>query len=320
MVKKIAKAVAVILILTVPIVGWTQRWNLYDSWRLRNYTPPKEIAQLAADTTMNDGSKRLFYVFHPELNDKSSFNKNCTSSEQTIVLGCYVEGRGIYLFNVTDQRLTGVQQVTAAHELLHAAYGRLSGNEKKRVDTLLNKTFDQLKDERIRRTVEDYRAKGADINNELHSILGTEVRDLPDELEAYYTRYFTDRKKIVSYSEQYEKAFSERKDKVAAYDKTLESLRQQIDAGEASLSNQEGALTAERQRLDALLAAKDYQSYNAGVPSFNRMVNTYNAQVGHVRALIDQYNTIVSQRNALVDEEDQLVKAIDSRPETVKTH
>jgi len=77
------------------------------------------------------------------------------------------------------------------------------------------------------------------------------------------------------------------------------------------------AWTVERDRLNDLLAAKDYQPYNAGVPGFNTQVNAYNGQVAQVRGLIERYNTLVAERNAIATEEGELVKAIDSRPSTI---
>lgn len=306
-----------IVLVVASFIGYTQRWNIYDSWRLRDYQPPEKIAALATETTMNDKARRLFYVYHPELNDKEAFNRNCTLSESTIVLGCYISGKGIYVYGVTDERLKGVLQVTAAHEMLHAAYGRLTGSEKTRVNKMLNDFYDKLTDKRIRDTMDDYRNNGADVTNELHSILGTEVRDLSPELEEYYKRYFTDRMVVVEYSEKYEQAFTERKNKIAQFDSQLEGLRKQIDEGQASLGSQAAALESERVRLEGLLAAKNYDAYNAGVAGYNAQVNAYNIQVRHVRGLIDQFNTVVAQRNTIATEEGELVKAIDSRPETI---
>src|SRR3990167_5207236 len=96
-------------VLTIALIGaifgaWSYRTDIYDNWRLRGYTPPAEIARLADVTTMNDKSRKLFYVYRPSLDDKAAFNTNCTNAEQTIVLGCYVQNDGIYLYNVTDER------------------------------------------------------------------------------------------------------------------------------------------------------------------------------------------------------------------------
>lgn len=304
-------------VIAVAVLLWANRWNIYDSWRLRNYQAPAQVAQLATDTTMNDKTRRLFYVYRPELDDKTDFVQKCKSAEKTIVLGCYVPSSGIYLSNITDERLKGVLQVTAAHETLHAAYDRLSASEKAHVDSTINAAYAKVTDQRIKDTIEAYKKSDADITNELHSILGTEVRDLPPELEAYYSRYFTNRKAIVAFSEQYEKAFNDRQKAVADYDKQLADLKTQIDSQQKSLEGQDGSLKAERSRLDALLAAKQYEAYNAGVPGFNAQVATYNATVRKIRGLIDTYNDIVNKRNAVALEETELVKAIDSRPDTI---
>lgn len=318
-IKKLTKTMALLIVLVLPFVLWLQRWNLYDAWRLRDYNPPRRIVQLADDTQMNDQARRLFYVYHPELNDKNAFNANCMSSERTIVLGCYVGGTGIYLYNVTDERLAGIIEVTAAHEMLHAAYERMGSGEKAKVNAMLERAYDQVTNKRIRDTIDDYRKNGASVPNELHSILGTEVRELPAELEDYYKRFFTDRLAVVGFSEKYEQAFTQRKEKVAQYDAQLEVLKDNIDNGQQTLAAQSQALETERARLQALLAAKNYEAYNAGVNGYNNQVNAYNTQVRTVRGYIDEYNAIVAARNAIATEESELVKAIDSRPTTIET-
>lgn len=314
---RIVSLVTFVSVIIIAGLLWLNRWDIYDALRLRGYQAPAAIVQLATDTTMNDKTRRLFYVYRPELDDKQSFIQNCKSAEKTIVLGCYVPSQGIYLSDITDPRLAGVVEVTAAHETLHAAYDRLSPSEKTRIDTLLNKAYEQVTNTRIRETIDAYRKEGADITNELHSILGTEVRDLPPELETYYAKYFKDRKAIVAFSEKYEKAFDDRKKAVAGYDRQLEDIKKQIDVAENKLGSQEAGLKSERTRLDGLLSLKQFEAYNTGVPGYNAQVNGYNASVSQIRSLIDRYNDIVNKRNAVALEESELVKAIDSRPETI---
>jgi len=179
-----------LLYLLIPVVlagvlFW-QRMALFDAWRLRNYTPPTDIVALADSTTMEDNARRLFYVYHPAVLDKTLFNMYCRDDEHSIVLGCYRSGKGIYIYGVEDPRLNGIKEVTAAHELLHAAYERLNTKDKAYVDKLTNQTLAGITDERILSTVELYKDKDAEtLNNELHSILGTGVRTLPAELEAH---------------------------------------------------------------------------------------------------------------------------------------
>ncbi len=296
------------------VFAWLNRQDLYDWLRLRNYTPAPAIAALATDTKMNDTARRLFYLQYPELNNKADFNSHCRENERTIVLGCYISGgQKIYLLDVTEKRLAGVEQVTAAHELLHAAYDRLDEEEKSNVNRMVTNAFAKLNDQRIRETIAEYKKAGADINNELHSILGTEVNKLPQELESYYGRYFTNRAKTVAYSEKYQSEFAKRKAQVAAYDTQLGSLKERIDALQAELGRKENAIDSQKARLDTLLAADDRSAYNALVPAYNGLISSYNAGVEEIRQLIVAYNQILNQRNAIAIEEQELLKALDSR-------
>ncbi len=311
----------VLVILLALLVGvWWQRQTIYDYARLYNYTAPPEVAALADRTTMNSSSRRLFYVYRPAIEDKSQFNADCTASEQTIVLGCYVQGQGIYLYKVTDSRLNGVQEVTAAHEMLHAAYTRLSASEKTKVDQMTAAAYAKITDERLRKTVDAYRAKDQSVvPNELHSILGTEVRALPNDLEAYYKRYFNNRLAVVGYSEKYQQAFTERQKQIEQYDGQLKNIKQQIDDLQSSLQAQERDLRSQKVTMDNLYAQRQFEAYNTLVAPYNMKVRAYNSQADSAQALIDQYNSIVNTRNALAVEESQLVKAIDSRPSTLQT-
>lgn len=288
--------------------------DIQDYLRLRGYTPPAEVVRLADETTMNAGTRRLFYVQHPLLADKATFNNFCRENEHTIVLGCYIHGRGIFLLDVTDERISGVEEVTAAHELLHAAYERLNRADKSRINKLLEETYDKLDNERVRQTIELYRKQDPSIvTNELHSILATEVRELPAELEEYYRRYFTDRGAIVSFSEQYEQAFIERRNAIRTYDDQLTGLKQRIDTLQTQLQQAEDDLRTQRNQMNQQRSSGQIAAYNAQVPVYNQKVRDFNSDVEELESLVAQYNDIVHKRNDIAAEEADLVEAIDSR-------
>lgn len=310
-----------LLLLVISWVSYLHRYSIYDWYRLIGYDPPSEIVALADQTSMSEYGRRLFYVNRPVLNDKSSFQEKCTIDEATIVLGCYISGDGIYLYKVTDERLKGVHQVTAAHEMLHAAYSRLSSAEKEKIDALTAKVASSITNERINNTINNYKTRDPSVvPNELHSILATEVSELPEDLEAYYSKYFTDRSAIVNYSKQYESVFEERRNQVESYDAQLSSLKQSIDSKQVELNSISTQIQADRTKLDALLASNNISAYNAQVPVFNSLVRSYNSLVNEVRGLIDQYNAVVKLRNDVVLEENELLEAIDSRPDTLPAH
>lgn len=301
-------------IILVAALAWLNQDTLFDAWRLRNYTPPAEIVKLADDTTMTDNARRLFYVYRPSLEDKASFNQHCSNTEQTIVLGCYIEHQGIYLYSISDQRLDGVIEVTAAHEMLHAAYDRLSGKERQKIDQLTSQVSKNTNDSRLRETIENYRKKDPSVvPNELHSILATEVRDLPQELETYYAKYFKNRRVIVDLADRYKNAFTERENQVKEIDAQLKRLKSQIDALNTSLESQQKSLQTSYEDLQQKRRQNNIEEYNAAVPGYNQAVAAYNADVNRQKQLVTQYNALVEQRNTLATEENELIKALDSR-------
>lgn len=289
----------------VAVFAWSRRQDIYDWTRLRNYDPPAEIAQLAFDTTMNNDARKLFYVFRPELNNREEFNRNCSGfGEHSIVLGCFVSRQGIYLFDIDDSRLHGVEQVTAAHELLHAAYERLGTKERANVDKMTEAAFKKVTDERIKQSINNYRQRDPSvIPNELHSILGTEVRNLPPELENYYKRYFTNRLAIVAFSEKYESSLTERRNTASAIELQISGLRTEIDLLENNLTNERNSLQQIRGGVDT---EEEATAYNARVVA-------YNANVRELNGLIDKHNSLIEQHKEIAIEAQELYQALDSR-------
>lgn len=320
--RRVLFGTVVVAALLAGVVAFVEQQQIHDWWRLRGYTPPAVVQALARDTTMNDTARTILYVTHPKIESKTAFKDSCPNSdEKTIVLGCYRRAQqSIYVLGVSDERLRGVEQVTTAHEMLHAAYDRLSASNKKYVDGLLQDFYSHdLHDQRILGTIESYKkSEPNDVVNEMHSIFGTEVADLPAPLEKYYTRYFTNRRKIAQYAASYQQAFTSRKAAVEKYDAQLASLKRQITANEASLDTQFRQLATAQAQLETYRNARNYDAYNAGVASYNAHVNAYNARAEETRNLIAQYNQIVKARNAIAAEESELAQAIDSTVQTLK--
>jgi hypothetical protein len=245
-----------ILLLIVAVWVLLNRQDVLDAIQLFQYSPPAEVEALAKETSMSDGGIHAFYVSHPTLADRSTFNSSCNtnSKEQTIILGCYT-GQRIYIYNITDARLPGVRQVTAAHEMLHAAYDRLGKSEKERIDAYIDAQAQKITDPRILNLIDMYRkSEPGELHNEMHSIFGTEVKELSPELEEHYKEFFTDRSKVVWFSEQYEKVFNELKAKQKSIIADMESLADEIKKRNVALS----------------LAVKDLDS---DIRSFNQRAN-----------------------------------------------
>ena len=314
------KSLSLIGIFLVIFAVATNFQNLSDWYVLKNYNPHAEVVKMADDTTMTDNAREVFYINKPMFDDKKAFSEHCTVAEQSILLGCYIERKGIFVLNVDEPKLAGVMQVTSAHELLHSAYDRLPRKEKSKIDAEIQKAYEGVKNPRIRKNVEAYKAKDpSSVPNELHSILGTEVADLSPELEQYYSKYFSDRQKIVKYSSNYEQAFVSIQDQVEGYDKQLESLKATIDQNQNDLKELSDGLASKRRDIEQGIAVGRGEELNPQIDSFNSAVSSYNSLLNKTKDQIETYNSIIAKRNELVTEEKSLMQAIDANINPLET-
>jgi hypothetical protein len=219
------------------------RTYVVDQLTVWRYPPSKDAMALATNSSMNDGGKFLFYASRPMVQEKAEFNQACRKhAEKTAILGCYT-GRTIHLYNITDPRLEGIKEVTAAHEMLHAAYERLSDNERKRVDGLIDQASAQVNSPNIQRKLKLYETtEPGERYNELHSMLGSEASNLPPELEQYYSRYFTNRLALVSLAERYETVFNELESQQKQLVSELNTLADEINSDNVSYESQFSSL------------------------------------------------------------------------------
>lgn len=289
---------------------------LMDWWKLLDYKPPAEISALAANDTMTDQARHIFYVNQPKLlSDPVEFREKCTVTEQTIVLGCYRDSQsGIYIFDVKDERLKGVKEVTAAHEMLHGEYERLGKKEKNYINRLLNDFYkNDLHDKRILDTIDLYKkTEPTELVNEMHSIFGTEVPNLPPALEAYYQKYFKDRPTVVKLAQNYESEFNGRITKIDDYERQLNSLNDKIKAEKTSEDDLLNKINSEKANLDGLRSSGQTAEFNAGVPGYNALVDSYNTTIAQHRVDVDKYNQLVQAHNELAKELRGLYQSIKS--------
>lgn len=294
------------------------RQAIQDWWVLQNYTPPAEIQQLAADTTMIGQGKDLFFVSDPKVQESAEFNQNCTDhGEKSLVLGCYTKQR-IYIYRVSDTRLTGVVQVTAAHEMLHAAYERLDEKEKIDINALIEAQLATISDQRLQDLIKLYDEHKPDMRlNELHSILATEYTTLSPQLEEYYRRYFADRSKVVAFAANYASVFTASQNKIAGLSRQLDTLKSQIDKNTSELNRQQAELEDSATELNSLRQT-DPEAYNQRVPTYNTQVREYNNLVVSIRSLIQKFNELVVEHNNEATAQSDLYHGLDSHYQTVE--
>ncbi|SMH43839.1 hypothetical protein SAMN06295885_2239 [Rathayibacter oskolensis] len=225
---------------------------LADQRAAESFTPDATISGFAERTAMSERGRALYYASSPAVEPTEGFNALCGyGASDEIVLGCYT-GSDIYISDVTNPDLDGIRDVTAAHEMLHAAWVRLDASEQEALGAELEEAYAALpQDGPIAERLELYRTGGlGERVNELHSILGTEVAELSPELEEHYAAYFSDRSVVVGLNARYEAVFTDLENRIT-------DLVARIDAMYADLTA----------RVDANNA--DYDALNVEIDDFN---------------------------------------------------
>lgn len=299
--------------------GWAviNRQYVRDWYVVHTTDPQPAAAKLMPQLSLTGTADFLYKASQTNVLGSSQFNSACSSvsREHSIVLGCYTNQR-VYVYDVSDPRLSGVKEVTAAHELLHAVYDRMSLSEQKAINAELTQAASAITDPRLAETLAEYkRTEPGQVDNELHSILGTEYGVLPQKLESHYAKFFKDRAKIVAYSDNYQKQFRENEAQIKAYDQQLASLKVQISSTEQQIATLESQLNAKQAELSKLRSS-NVSAYNAQVPAFNALVARYNTLVTKATSLTREYNQIVSTRNSLSTDLNDLTKQLDSNYQT----
>ncbi|MBN9141721.1 MAG: hypothetical protein J0H23_12930 [Micrococcales bacterium] len=267
-----------------------QRRQAYaDQWVVWTEPPSSRIEELAAELTLTETGRRIFFASRPRIDTASDFQAHCPL-EGGVVLGCYGGGR-IYVYDVTDERLAGTVEATAAHELLHAVYERMSAADRERIDALVAQLVAQLPDDDPNvATVAGYaESQRAD---EWHSRIGTGYTDLPRELADHYAQIFSDRSRVVAFEEA-------RTAQLDEYSARIEQLSAELDAGLADLQQRSAAYDAAIAQLDA------------DIDDFNRRADTVGAFASQ-EEFQQERSALLARQDALETDRVQLNADVDA--------
>lgn len=283
MIQKISAFFAAIYLLIIGFFGSPSAYYFTD-WQAFQHLSQGSVAQVYIDKLgLTDKAKLVMAGADPKIESKSEFNASCQPAGQVIELGCYIGGfpDHIYVMQIQDPAVGRAMDVTTAHEFLHAAYARLTPSKKAAVDKLIENQLSQTTDPNLTKRLQGYAiSEPGQQDNELHSIFGTEYRNLSPELESYYSQYFKDRSIIVSWSES-NNAY------ITGKEQDLKSKRAQIDADTASLR----ALEA---RMNTYLSTGQTAIYNSLVPTQNVQVRALNAEIVIYNADVAAYNDLIA--------------------------
>jgi len=270
-----------VLALSVASLIYFQRQFVSDSIVNFFFSPSIEVREIESSIGLTNEGKRIFYATQPELTSSRRFNQRCPRQEdKSPIIGCYTSDDRVYIYKISNADLDGIEEVTASHEMLHAVWSRHNDSEKKRLTSLLDGAYGKLADNNeLHERMEYYkRTEPGEFYNEIHSILGTEVADLGQELEKYYAQYFNNRQQILAFHQQYYSIYE-------SLNTRANELQSQMEALSANIS-----------------AALDF--YNDELHSLNIDINSFNirANAGDFPSMSAFY----SERSALTSRSEAL--------------
>lgn len=291
-----------------------------DQVSVWGYQPTSEVEAISEKVGFSEKGKFTFYATKPQLEDQSSFNKQCPRQEAgSPILGCYTTEDRIFIYNLTNQQLAGMEEVTAAHEMLHAVWFRMSNEERSKLEVDLKAAYEKIDNPDLKARMDYYeRTEPGEFANELHSILGTEVADLGEPLEAYFNQYY-DRATVLALHKQYSSVYlalhsradelyqsmqdlsGTLKTQTTAYDSAVAQLSADINSfnarardgdftTQAQFNRERAALMARSAKLDA-----DRLAINASIETYNEYYAEYQELAKQIEVLndsIDSYKQI----------------------------
>jgi hypothetical protein len=293
------------------------RQFVVDQLSVWQYKPSAEVTSLASRSGMSDEGKFYFFAAQPAVEEAQEFNKQCDRKEDTTaILGCY-NGRNIYIYNVTNQSIDGIREVTASHEMLHSAYDRLDSGEKARVNTLLEAEYAKLKtDAKLAERMAFYdRTEPGERDNELHSVIGTEITSISPELEKYYARYFTDRSKITTLHQKYAAVFDDLQNRSQVLINKLTDLNKSIEQNTTTYNKDVAKLNQDIESFNAnansgrFTTQSEFQTERSNLLA---RANALDARRQTINSDVAMYETLRQELAVIASQSEVLNKSIDS--------
>jgi hypothetical protein len=295
---------------------WLNYQAIADRVNFWIYEPPAAIAEIVKNTKMTEEGKFAFYTAQPRLDGTRAFNANCDRKEEnTAILGCYALNK-IFIYDVTDERLEGIEEVTAVHEMLHVLYQRLHDSDKARLNTLLEAEFVELKkDKEFTERMDFYeRTEPGEKYNELHSIVATEVSNISDELESYYAKYF-DRPTILKLFRDYKNEFKKLETQADQIKSRLDVLTVKVDKAKDAYADDIKDLDRDIQAFNQKAESGAFNTQSEFDAERQELINRADqlkTDRTAINKMVDEYNALIKEHNKIITESNALYQSIDS--------
>ncbi|MEW4354369.1 hypothetical protein AB1I63_05650 [Streptococcus pneumoniae] len=305
-----------ILLSAVLLVSGYVTYQDYQILHHPEHTFSSTVVALEKELDLTDQGKRIFYATNPQIEQAEVFYRSAPKrTEQLLVWGYYLSGVDeIHVLANQKPELAGIEEVTTAHELLHAAWERLSAEERQNVGAELRMVYEKLKTESFENLMTLYeKEEPGQFENELHSILGTEYGELSSKLEEHYAKYFKNRSKLVSLKQQYGATFEAMEQQIKQLQADIEKLKEKIDAAQVTYEAHREALDTaiaqfnNRAASGSFTSQADFQAERSNLLAEQAAVDT---ESDTLNQWIEEYNTKVQELNTSAQQHQEFYQSI----------
>lgn len=289
-----------------------------DRWTVARAEPTADAVALADRAGMSERGRFVFFASRPVVVEPARFDELCPADEPGIgVLGCYtLASQRIYLYPVTAPELDGLTVVVAAHEMLHAAWDRMTTDEQRALEGPLEEAFAALgpDHELVERIALYEAADPAARIPELYALLGSEVAELPAVLEEHYAGWFADRAATTSLYASATAVFRDFDARLVALEDDLDELGDVIDADRERYADEADALTADIEDFNAradtpgaFATEAEFEEERAEIIARQEALEADRIALNDA---VDRYNELLAELEALNAEAAELNRAI----------
>ena len=292
--------------------------RLVDQYTVWTFRPTEAVSSLIASSQLTDEGRFIFLASKPVIESSNIFASSCASNQEgSGILGCYLpRDRSIHLFAVTEPRLAGLTDVVAAHEMLHAAWDRFSTAEQQQLVPLLEREASKLEGDPAFQARLDYYAKNepGQRDNELHSIIGTEIASISPELESHYAKWLGNRQALVQLQGKTNAVFTDLEKRSAELSASMDALRTAISNDYASYTGGYAQLNADIRRFNARTDFTSRRQADEAQGALETQRASLDARYADILAKTAQYNADLAEMQALSAQTDGLNNALNLGP------
>jgi hypothetical protein len=314
--------------------AWGALWVVENQRMIKDqlvayqFETPENISSYIDQAGLSDQGSLYLRTSLPRVVPAYEFDRYCTRNEPGIgVLGCYTtRDSRIYLYDVTDPRLESIEPVVAAHEMLHAVWFRKTTEERNALAPLLEEAYAALgPDHPLIERMASYEADNpASRLPELYSIIGTEIREIPEALEAHYAEYFANRALVVDLADRVYRVFDTLQAELEQLSNELSSRNAEIEglrftyeetsrvlAGDIVAFNEKastpGAFPSKSQfeatRAELVTRQERLESMRI---TLQTKITEYNERLEELNTLNDEVSELNQGINVTLEEEEEL--------------